>query len=286
MSLIATRDGQRIRATIAGPRRAACCQCDQEMIAKTGEIITHHWAHAHASDCPGSYETAWHLGWKDTCDDPGRIEVTVANRRADVLTKYGWSIEFQHSSQSNPAVRAREKDWGHRIIWCFDELAAASRDNRVDVDTGELRTQLEWWHPPDRPWETIRWSRAKAYIFQAAAPTFLHVDEDRLLYVGRLHEGAGPKHGYGWLIDRADFIQHVVNGERPPLPPRFKEPLNPAAWSEPYGDSEPPYLVVDGRRVTDWPKCACGNSILYKPRERTRCHHCEPVTPLLYGEVG
>lgn len=277
MSLIATRDGVRLFATIDGPRRASCLQCGDDMIAKTGEVVTHHWAHAHQTDCPGSHETAWHMEWKATCPDADRIEVTVGNRRADVLTRYGWSIEFQHSSQSNKDVRAREADWGQRIIWCFDETASASRETRYDTATGQTRNQLEWWHPPDRPFETIRWSHAKAYIFQTAAPTFLHIDADRLLYVGLLHEAEGPKFGYGWLISREDFVAHVVNGQRPPVPPLFGAALEPAAWSVPFGDQEPPYRVVDGHRLNDWPACACGRAIYYHPRTRTACQHCEPV---------
>lgn len=144
MPLIALIDGQRATATPDGPRRGVCPGCNAEMVAKTGEIVTHHWAHRYDDDtprCEHEPETAWHLAWKARRTDSSDVEVAQGNRRADVLTPYGWAVEFQHSPLSVAEVKARERDWGRRMIWVFVLLDDDGKpSHKVCAETGREPT--------------------------------------------------------------------------------------------------------------------------------------------------
>lgn len=100
--------------------RALCPSCGGDVLAKCGSIKAWHWSHV-AADCdPWSEpETEWHLNWKRRFPPECR-EVVIGNHRADVRTKNGIVIEFQHSSISVEEIRDREAFYGERMMWVID----------------------------------------------------------------------------------------------------------------------------------------------------------------------
>jgi hypothetical protein len=105
---------------------AICPCCRTEVIAKTGNIKQHHWAHKSLADCDGWYEmTAWHLQWQQLFALECREVVMQKGdikHRADV--KIGnLIIEFQHSTLSSWQVEERELFYGsdvNKLIWIID----------------------------------------------------------------------------------------------------------------------------------------------------------------------
>lgn len=272
--ILAQLDGHPVRATLGGPRAAGCRDCGGPVYAKTGSVITHHWSHYPNTErecaTAGMPETEWHRGWKARCEDAERIEVAVGNRRADVLTRYGWSIEFQHSAQTREQIHTRRRDWKGRLVWCFDELEAVERKD------------VTWGRPPGRQFVTIQIARTKDYLFSTRTPTFLHADETTVLYVGRRHRTRRDL-AYGWPLSVEQFTTHVIDGGRPPRHPvPYDTTPDLDLWSRPYGPEEVPELILDGTPTPDWPKCAgCPGGVFYQPTRRTHCARCVPVPPLL-----
>jgi hypothetical protein len=223
--LIAVYGGQRVTVTDGGPDLAQCPGCRSDMRAKRGSIVTHHWAHLPDPSrvCATEPETAWHLGWKNRAAELERIEVAVGRRRADVLTRYGWAVEFQHSPLTPREVAAREKDWGSRLIWVWDALEATESE------------RLTAYHPEGRPFETVRWAWSKAHVTTAKAPSFIHIAADSLLFMGQWYQKRPhrPVIGYGWRLTADEFTEHVINGAVKPRPPGFQQPLDPSLWSVP-----------------------------------------------------
>lgn len=108
------------RRELAAPgARGTCPSCGGDVIAKCGQIVRHHWAHA-KNDCPFSTEpeTDWHRDWKGLF--PAEMqEVVIGNRRADLQTPWG-VVELQHSAISPKELQSREQDYGKRMLWVVD----------------------------------------------------------------------------------------------------------------------------------------------------------------------
>lgn len=109
-------------------QRAICTHCDDEVIAKCGQIVRPHWSHKADRDCDpwGEPEGEWHRGWKELVRID-QCEVTmkrteggvVLHHRADIVGDRGVVIELQHSSISSETIQAREAFYG-RMVWVFD----------------------------------------------------------------------------------------------------------------------------------------------------------------------
>lgn len=226
MPLIANVDGVRTTALRDGSRRGQCLDCGHEMLAKTGEVITWHWAHRQAEDapaCSAEPETEWHLTWKARCDDPARIEVAIGSRRADVLTQYRWAVEFQHSSLEVGEIRARERDWRQRLIWV------------IDGTTAHAEARLRTWRPSGREHWTVEWAWSPAWVREVRCRTFLDLGEGQLMLLGRWFEKDPdrPVMGYGWRVTADEVARCVLNGRRPPTQPRKGQPVDPESWFQP-----------------------------------------------------
>lgn len=227
MSLIALVDGVRSKAYRPGPRRAHCTECHREMIAHTGGVVTWHWAHSKDDGgpaCATKPETEWHRGWKSRCEDLARIEVPVGSRRADVLTRYGWAAEFQHSSLSVAEVRAREADWQWNLIWVIDATAAYRED------------RLWTWRKPGKPesFRVVTWRWSAAWVREVTCPTLLDLGDDKALFLGKWYpKDYGPLTGYGWIISGEELARCVINGDKPPRAPAFGTPVDPESWAQP-----------------------------------------------------
>ena len=97
-------------AIVKGERReaepglsAACVGCGKAMVAKCGELRVWHWAHRGAWTCDRWWEpeTKWHRVWKNNFPKEWQEVVGTAENGerhiADVRTKQGLVLEFQHS---------------------------------------------------------------------------------------------------------------------------------------------------------------------------------------------
>lgn len=269
MPLVALVDGARATADRDGPRRGACPGCGREMSAKTGDVVTWHWAHLHDQDadaCHVEPETEWHLNWKARCPDPDRIEAVRGNRRADVLTPYEWALEFQHSAISVSDARSRERDWRKHLIWIVDAREAYTAE------------RLTLRRPHGREHYALRWAWSPAWVRESGCRMFLDLGDGELVMVGRWYDKNpdAPVNGYGWRLTADTFTECVISGVRPPSAPRkLGAPLDPAAWLR---EPERPVVLPAVRRapVLNWSDRGHWNGGRTAP-----CHLCNRPTFLL-----
>jgi hypothetical protein len=144
------------------------------MIAKTGDIMTWHWAHAAApGNCAYSGESEWHLAWKarglDGTQETWRHDFS---RRADVYAPAGFAVEFQRSRLSKAEVIARERDWHYRIVWIFD-VTAAYRAGAVELGPDTLTS----WNTPEMIMTAVKTPR-----YAPGVRTFLDLGDGMLWY--------------------------------------------------------------------------------------------------------
>lgn len=208
MPLNALIEGRMTRADRDGPRRAHCFECGHSMVAKTGNVKIWHWAHKAANpECGLAGESEWHLTWKDR-GLPGTQEVWHEDRcrRADVLSPAGIAVEFQHSSLPWDEVRARQADWGHRLVWMFDARTAWRAGHIEPANGGVI-----WWSPVPRMVLS-----ATAY---GGCRTFLDLgDTVGVFYVAGRTPLQGPEGAdwigqemTGWAVTLDTFIANVLH---------------------------------------------------------------------------
>lgn len=115
------------RALVDGERqlpfpkgRGVCPSCGATVIAKCGNIKTHHWAHESREDCDPWSENIgpWHLEWQNLVDEQ-HVEVAIGPHRADIVGNAGLVVELQHSHIPPDDIGAREQFYGD-MIWVFD----------------------------------------------------------------------------------------------------------------------------------------------------------------------
>lgn len=106
--------------------KGLCPGCGNVVIAKCGEINIHHWAHQRKFDCDRWWEpmTQWHIDWQNKFPKSWREvifrdEQTGEFHRADVHTRNGLTIEFQHSALSLQELNSRNAFY-KKIIWVVD----------------------------------------------------------------------------------------------------------------------------------------------------------------------
>jgi hypothetical protein len=100
--------------------RGLCPCCGGLLIAKCGQINTHHWAHESKDDCDTWSEPIgpWHLWWQNLVRHEF-VEVAKGVHRADVVGNRGVVVELQHSPISPEDITARESHYGD-MVWLFD----------------------------------------------------------------------------------------------------------------------------------------------------------------------
>ena len=119
-------------STIEGQRReaepglsAACPSCGGAMIAKCGAHRVWHWAHQGVRVCDPWWEseTHWHRAWKNEFPVGWQEVIHTAQSGekhiADVKTKTGTVIEFQHSFLKAEERTSREAFYG-KMVWVVD----------------------------------------------------------------------------------------------------------------------------------------------------------------------
>jgi competence CoiA-like predicted nuclease len=112
-------NGEKIEAQ---PKQKAICPfCKCPVLAKCGNLYIWHWAHVSKGFCDDWHESEseWHIAWKSLFPKEC-VEVSLGEHRADVVTKSGIVIEFQHSTISEIEIKAREKFYGERMMWIID----------------------------------------------------------------------------------------------------------------------------------------------------------------------
>lgn len=121
--------------------------------AHEGEVYRRaYWSHKVKPDLPNHSDsvpahrdakTAWHTDWQMTADDPAmreqRVYVNGAVRIADVFTRYGWAIEFQHSAIDPKTVADRERHYSGKVLWVIDATPETGVWGSLDVYDGKLR---------------------------------------------------------------------------------------------------------------------------------------------------
>ncbi len=121
--------------------RGSCPCCNSEVIARCGDVKINHWAHKGIRNCDTWWEneTEWHRKWKNNFpiewqeivhfDEKGEKHI------ADVKTKNGWVLEFQHSYISLDERKSRTAFYS-KLVWVIDGL-------RRKTDSIQIQKVLE-----------------------------------------------------------------------------------------------------------------------------------------------
>lgn len=106
--------------------KGLCPGCAAPLIAKCGDLRLHHWAHHNRPVCDEWWEpeTFWHRSWKANFPESWQEnfltdELTGEKHIADILTDYGFVLEFQHSAITPEERRSRESFYKN-MVWVVD----------------------------------------------------------------------------------------------------------------------------------------------------------------------
>jgi hypothetical protein len=120
-----------------------CLVCGGSVLAKCGSKRIWHWAHRVQTKCDHWWEneTLWHRTWKQKFPNDWQ-EVIVKGRNddlhiADVKTKVGLIVEFQHSYLTEIEQEEREQFYGN-MIWVVDGCNGNS-------GYGSLMENIQFW---------------------------------------------------------------------------------------------------------------------------------------------
>jgi hypothetical protein len=115
------------RAEAQPSASAICPGCGKALVAKCGNQRAWHWAHEGRLSCDPWWEneTEWHRAWKSKFPPEWQEIVHQASNGerhiADVKTRDGWTLEFQHSAISDVERQSRESYY-ESLIWVVDGL--------------------------------------------------------------------------------------------------------------------------------------------------------------------
>lgn len=118
-------DGQRREA--ARGLSGSCPGCGATLRPRCGDVRVHHWAHINTLHCDHWWETetVWHRAWKDLfpvdCQEIRHRAPDGEWHIADVKTRYGFVLEFQHSHICPEERRSRELFY-RRMVWVVNGL--------------------------------------------------------------------------------------------------------------------------------------------------------------------
>lgn len=110
-------------------QRGVCMCCLQPTYSACGKINIWHWRHENSKMCDSwwEHETQWHRDWKSNFPVEWREvvhfnEATHEKHIADIKTKKGVVLEFQHSPISLDELNAREKFY-QKLVWIVNASA-------------------------------------------------------------------------------------------------------------------------------------------------------------------
>ncbi len=110
------------RVSAAPKLKGVCPGCLQLVIAKCGPRRIWHWSHRTERSCDTWWEreTKWHRDWKDNFpiewQESIQHDETGEKHIADVRTKHGLVIEFQHS-HIDPQERVAREHFYRNMTW-------------------------------------------------------------------------------------------------------------------------------------------------------------------------
>jgi len=194
---------------LATPKaQGICICCGSEMIAKCGNQKIWHWAHKNRRQCDTWWEneTEWHRNWKDKFPKEWQEVVHFSDdgekHIADVKTRNGFVIEFQHSAISPSEMASREQFYTN-MIWIVD-------GTRLLKDL-ERFTSFEHWqsYQSDRYDHANRRALPKRWI-NSSVPVFFDFGIDDWLY-GLIHQ-YDPEAGNGpvSVTMKIDYLVHAI----------------------------------------------------------------------------
>lgn len=184
------------------------------MIAKCGQRIMHHWAHAGRRNCDPWWEneTAWHREWKNFFpEDCREISHTASDgeiHRADIKTPTGIIIEVQHSSITDAERLSRESFYGN-LVWIVDGTGF-----RKNFDIFHLLPD-----PTSQVAQDLVWFKASRKLGGAARGLFWRLSEtpERSQSMVEIHdireieeqvaEAYRGHHQYGWIRPHRTWLE-------------------------------------------------------------------------------
>lgn len=212
------------------------------MIAKCGDIRTHHWAHQGSPTCDPWWEneTDWHRAWKDQfpADWQERVHHAEDGERhiADVKTRDGWVLEFQHSHITPEESRSREAFY-QSLIWVVDgvrrkrDVAQFARawargespnplSNKRRLASPEGALLRDWAGSRAHVFFDFGDGQALWWIFPASDDARAYVQQVSRAQFVRIHQSTGLRE-FDSLVD--NFSAFIAQYEPPPptcRPPR------------------------------------------------------------------
>ena len=209
--------------------KGLCPTCGDEMVAKCGPRLLHHWAHKGRRNCDPWWEneTDWHREWKsyfpENCREIHHRAEDGEIHRADVKTPTGIYIEIQHSAMSDAECKARETFYGN-LLWIID-----GRGFRKNFDVyhelphpnSVVASNLVWYKARRRMWgstggqfyrlsETQR-SHPDTVVTKSTAASFDTLVEVHSFYEiqSEVYEAYRGHHQYDWIRPRGIWLESV-----------------------------------------------------------------------------
>lgn len=134
-----------------------CIGCEQPVIPKCGPIKVKHWAHKSQCECDHWWEneTEWHYSWKNNfpveCQEIRHRAEDGEWHIADVKTKQGYILEFQHSFLKSEERLARNNFYGNKLIWIVDGLKRSKDLSKFDLilkKRKQIHQNIQLYHIP------------------------------------------------------------------------------------------------------------------------------------------
>ncbi|MEQ1875936.1 MAG: hypothetical protein ABL958_04770 [Bdellovibrionia bacterium] len=203
----------------------SCIGCEQLMIPKCGPIKVKHWAHKTVCECDHWWEneTEWHRTWKNffpiECQEIRHKAESGEWHIADVVTKQGHFLEFQHSFLKTEEREARNKFYGSELIWVVDGLRRKNDQSQFDKilkDSKQINPTLGLFRLP----ALVDESSLLSEWFGCSGPVFFDFGLGLPLWI--LFPGGTHSYRYVGPFSRQSFVE-LLNRHLPQDGQKFSE---------------------------------------------------------------
>ncbi|HBS04393.1 MAG TPA: hypothetical protein DEA96_05480 [Leptospiraceae bacterium] len=197
--------------------RGVCIGCDSVVIPKCGQQRQHHWAHKSKKPCDYEREpeTPWHRDWKNHFPEEWQEILQRSEsgekRRADVKTKDGIVLEFQHSP-IDPEIRDARNSVHKSVVWVVNGTRLpreVEQFNRAvtDVTASTKHPRLKRILDTSKSGLLKKWSGCRSLVVY----DFQTTDEQErpVLWVQFLPTDFGT---YLVQLEKANFVYALLNG--------------------------------------------------------------------------